>query len=242
MSNVLTGIAQQRKTGSGPRKAVLMYFCDRASDDGSGVWTSKSHIADDLELSRRTVQYAIRDLIEMGVVFEVGQRSHRNGFTCEYRVDLLALKGLGCTRSGSAPETGARDAHVQEVHPTRARDARQDVQEVHTNHPITTLEPPTIGQGSDFDAFWDAYPRKVKKTGARKKFLALSKKVPASEIIRGAERYALAMRDTDAKFISHPTTWLSNGCWEDEDAQSPLSGARTEQQGRWAKMRAEVAA
>ena len=56
MSNIVTAACQKRVFGSGPKKAVIMYMADRASDDGEGIWTSKKTIADDTELSKRTVQ------------------------------------------------------------------------------------------------------------------------------------------------------------------------------------------
>ena len=36
MSNLVASLVQRRRIGSGVKKAVLMYFADRSSDDGSG--------------------------------------------------------------------------------------------------------------------------------------------------------------------------------------------------------------
>lgn len=131
MSNTVTSIAKRKVIGSSARKAVLMYMADNASDDGSGIWTSKSNMAADLEMSKRTVQAHIQAMVEMGVIFEVGYRQCKNGFTVEYAINLEALSALKGTRAGDAP--------VQEMHPypcstctpTRAGDA-----------PKPPLEPP----------------------------------------------------------------------------------------------------
>lgn len=142
MSNLVTAICQTRKFGSAPLKAVAMYMADRASDDGSGIWTSKAHIADDTELSKRTVQNAIKQLLSAGLVFEVGQRRHQHGYTVEYSINISAVKKLPSTREKHPDTTGAGDSPVQEIHPTGAGDSPHGVQEIHPNHPLTTHEPP----------------------------------------------------------------------------------------------------
>jgi hypothetical protein len=73
-----------------------------------------------------------------------------------------------------------------------------------------------------FEAFWTAYPRKSSKAGAKAKFQRLIEKgTDAAAVIAGAERY----RDDpnrEAEFTKLPTTWLSQGCWEDEPLPSRL--------------------
>lgn len=148
MSNVITGQVRRRKVGSPTRKAVLMFMADCASDDGSGIWTSKSNMAADLEMGRRTVQNSIDDLAADGLISVAGHRKCKNGFTVEYRINLDAVLMLEKTRASGVTRAG--DAHVepvQEVHtcstdtPRRAERAPQDVQDVHINHPRTILEP-----------------------------------------------------------------------------------------------------
>jgi hypothetical protein len=67
----------------------------------------------------------------------------------------------------------------------------------------------------DFVKFWEIYPLKKSKEAARAKWRAALKKTDAADIIAGAERY----RDDPgrkAEYTKHPTTWLNQGCWEDE--------------------------
>jgi hypothetical protein len=148
MSHVATGIVQRRKVGSPTRKAVLMFMAACASDDGTGIWTSKQNMADDLEMGKRTVQVCIDDLAKDGLIAEVGRRSCRNGFTVEYRINLDAVQALpetrdnSATRAAPAPQvTRAAPAPVQDVHVTRAAPAPQDVQHLHPNHTGTIKEP-----------------------------------------------------------------------------------------------------
>ncbi|MFC4333882.1 hypothetical protein [Salininema proteolyticum] len=83
-----------------------------------------------------------------------------------------------------------------------------------------------VKPGSDRDPdwlkFWDTYPLKKSKDGARKAWAKAIKRTAPADIIAGAERY----RDDpgrDPRFTKHPTTWLNQGCWDDE----PTPAARS---------------
>jgi hypothetical protein len=72
--------------------------------------------------------------------------------------------------------------------------------------------------GLAFDEWWKAYPRKVEKGGAKKKYTSIVKlgQATIAEMLDGAKAYRDAKAGTEARFIKHPTTWLNNGCWADE--------------------------
>lgn len=70
-----------------------------------------------------------------------------------------------------------------------------------------------------FDAFWDAYPRRVGKKAAEKAYAKAitglnGTEDPHGKILRAVQTYAAEV--TDPKFIAHPTTWLNGGRWDDE--------------------------
>jgi len=73
----------------------------------------------------------------------------------------------------------------------------------------------------EFDAFWLAYPRRVGKDDARKKFAtAMHGGVTVAELLRAIERdkqRQWAGRPPD--MIPHPATWLHQGRWKDEPEQ-----------------------
>lgn len=156
MSNEVTSLAQKRIAGTPTRKAVLMYLADRASDDGSGIWTSKAHIAADTELSKRSVQNSMNQFEQEGLLSKTGTKQCQNGFTYEYSLSIEHLKLLPSTRK-DANLTGAGDSPlrvhqvhgVQEVHLTGAGGASQDVHPVHPNHPLTIHEPSSVRKGAD---------------------------------------------------------------------------------------------
>lgn len=148
MSNDVANMVMRRRVGSPTRKAVLLFMAGRASDDGTGVYTSKSNMARDLEMGRRTVQKCIDDLVSEGLISESGTRPCSSGLTVEYRLNLTAIEALPDTRepvpsrAGGAHHNAVQDVHtVQEVHGGCAGRAHQAVQDVHTRHPITIHEP-----------------------------------------------------------------------------------------------------
>ena len=72
-----------------------------------------------------------------------------------------------------------------------------------------------------FEDFWNAYPRKIAKKEAGKKFAkAVKDGTDPNTIIAGAKTYAASVAGKERKYIAHPTTWLNQGRWEDE-AEEP---------------------
>jgi len=79
-------------------------------------------------------------------------------------------------------------------------------------------------KGSFFPAFWKAYPRKIGKKAAQAKFIAAIKSgVDPERIISAAEAYSkhIAATKTEPNYVKHPSSWLNQGCWDDELEQAP---------------------
>ena len=73
------------------------------------------------------------------------------------------------------------------------------------------------GYTDDFENFWRTYPRRIEKKSAFKAWkTALKGGATADEIIAGAARYAQYRAGEPERFTKHPSTWLNQGCWEDE--------------------------
>lgn len=75
---------------------------------------------------------------------------------------------------------------------------------------------------TDFEAFWQAYPRKVAKQKARLKYEIARRSASADELLNAALRYANAFFEAEPdekKFIPYPAAWLHQGRWQDEDIE-----------------------
>lgn len=117
-------------------------------------------------------------------------------------------------RAAEAPQTSVLGTGEQGNRGTGSQYLVQtsgsDVPESKTTQPKAKLDT------AAFDAFWDAYPRRVRKDRARKAFASACRRASAEEIIEGAKRLAADPNLPDKQFIPHPTTWLNGGGWDDE--------------------------
>lgn len=69
---------------------------------------------------------------------------------------------------------------------------------------------------SDFENFYNVYPRKVGKQAALKAFAKALTIASVDDILAGALRYGNDPNlPVDENFIPHPATWLNGGRWED---------------------------
>ena len=71
---------------------------------------------------------------------------------------------------------------------------------------------------SNFENWWSVVPRKIGKKKAKSIYerLLKSKEVTEQELIEGMTRYAESVKNTETEFIVHPSTFLSQGRWEDQ--------------------------
>lgn len=107
MGHKVVTLVYSRLIGSPHRKAIVAYMADRASDDGSGVYCSKGTIALETEIARSTVFKIIKDLVEEGVLIEVGNRPCKNGATVIYDMNLEAISAFPMVKPGKATGPGA---------------------------------------------------------------------------------------------------------------------------------------
>lgn len=67
---------------------------------------------------------------------------------------------------------------------------------------------------SEFDQFWDIYPRRTAKLSAVKAFAKARKLASLEDILSGVNRY-IASKPFYADW-AHPASWLNAGRWMDE--------------------------
>lgn len=77
---------------------------------------------------------------------------------------------------------------------------------------------------TEFDTFWQAYPRKVGKLAALEKYRTARKMATAEEILAGVARYK--QNKPGYADWCHAKTWLSQGRWLDE-YETPRSKTTT---------------
>lgn len=77
-----------------------------------------------------------------------------------------------------------------------------------------------------FVEFWQAYPRKVGKADAYRKWVQVVREVAPQTVIEGASKYAsyCTSNRIEKGFIKYPEGWLNDGRWDDEEWQPPAVG------------------
>lgn len=74
---------------------------------------------------------------------------------------------------------------------------------------------------TQFDAFWEIYPRKVGKGAAQKAFNKLNE-FDRRDVLAAVVEYTNCVKQWpayDRRFIPHPTTWLNQRRWEDDRSE-----------------------
>lgn len=155
MSYEVAALVQKKKVGCRTLKSVLMFMADRASDDGRGIYASKSYIADILETTKRTIIRSVETLLERGLISKTGKRSCKRGYTVEYRINLdkvLELPSVfkddeDAPLNGGAPapsDTTSRGDTLSPVTPRHPRGdtlSPEEVTHCHPNQSKTKIEP-----------------------------------------------------------------------------------------------------
>jgi hypothetical protein len=117
------------------------------------------------------------------------------------------------------------DAALDFASPDSGKDASEPKASGHDGDNITVADT-DLG----FEEFWVNCPKKVAKEKARKAHAAAIKRgADPAKIIAAIKRYAIERAGQDPTFTKHPTTWLDDGCYDDE--ASSAGGTMIDQDG-----------
>ena len=69
---------------------------------------------------------------------------------------------------------------------------------------------------TDFEKFWEEFPKKVSKGDARKAYAKAVTRASPDQILAAAAAYARQRKREDPKFTQYPATWLNADGWLNE--------------------------
>lgn len=82
---------------------------------------------------------------------------------------------------------------------------------------------PSASLPDGFPDFWAAYPRKVDKRTAEKAYRAAIKRGATPEQLKSAAvSYAESQRNTEIRYVKHPSSWLNAGAYDNADETPEL--------------------
>lgn len=181
------------------------------------AFPSQEKLADELGVTSRTVRTALTHLRDIGALrtaqFDRGDGQWPRN---EY---WLPTDPPGTENEFQRNETSSgrrKDTSSGQ------RKKSSDYPDPYTQTQVTQIS--ATGVAGEFDRFWQAYPRKVGKADARKKFTREAKTHGAEHLIAEAERWAGLWHQagTEQQFIPHPATWLNGQRWDDEPPPTQL--------------------
>lgn len=235
MSMDLMVKAMKIKVGNPLRKLVLLKLADNASDLGE-CWPSFSHIAEQCEISRRSVISHIDALCEMGLL----NKEHRPGvkgnssnlYAINFSGAAVSPRGAAVSPCGAAVSPGGgagvapRISHFFES-------VKESVNEPlnHSGAPDKAAEPSCTGKqdySSDFETAWQAYPKRAggnSKASAFKAWKArLKEGVSPADMQAGVTRYAAyvsATGNAGSQFVKQAATFFGPDRHFEESWQAP---------------------
>ncbi|HBV0232141.1 TPA: DUF1983 domain-containing protein [Escherichia coli] len=234
MSMELMVKAMKIRVGNPLRKLVLIKLADNASDQGE-CWPSYQHIADQCEISKRSVMNHIAALCESGLVKKVTRKGEKGNSSNIY---LLHLDGAGDSLGGSANNSlsgAANSPGSAGVAPGGS--AGDSPRTSHSFEPVKepVNEPIAVGASVDesvrvrsnrpeyspeFEQAWLAYPKRAggnSKSAAFKAWKArLNEGVNPETMLEGVKRYA--------GWVPEKEAIVDNGAHFDGDQSGTVNG------------------
>ena len=115
--------------------------------------------------------------------------------------ELRTSKDLGGAADADAPTTAITE--TEEPHPAQDTAPRPPK--------------PRFAYPDAFETFWSTYPLRKEKRKAYEAWAKATTEVGEDTVLQGAKAYAHdSKRLSEPRFTKHPTTWLNQGCWDDD--------------------------
>jgi hypothetical protein len=155
----------------------------------------------------KSVRAALRELEAAGYYSRKRVRHEDGSFGWETTVSDQPCLGYPCL-----PNAGLVDGGLPKVGSSQDGGAKtEESREVEAKaSPSPRMEP------SSFDAFWEAYPKKVGKGEARRAYAKALRKIEENVILSAVNDYAASRRGQEKRYTANPATWLNQERWEDE--------------------------
>ncbi|OMP89771.1 helix-turn-helix domain-containing protein [Raoultella terrigena] len=243
MSMDLMVQAMKIRVGNPLRKLVLLKLADNASDLGE-CWPSYQHIADQCEISKRSVMNHIEALCEGGLIKKELRTGPKGNSSNVYQLNLRSAgdsPGGSANRSlpgaadslGSAGDSPGGSAGAAPRISHSFEPVKEPVNEPikHTGASADASAPDRSAKQNyspEFETAWEAYPKRAggnSKAGAFKAWKArLKDGVKPDDMLAGVKRYAAYARATGSvgtQFVKQAATFFGPDRHFEESWQAP---------------------
>ncbi len=201
------------------QKVVLVAVCHRTDDKTHSTTVGQQAIASMTGASIDTVGRAMKALDQAGILHRsrrtkaFGQRTSdlivvNRAYPAESGVGLTGTERTRDTEPYSA-ESGTLTRTLRHPNPHSAggkRDQSVDQSDINVS---------SISESTDFEKFWEAWPRRVDKPKALNAWAEAIKSVSTDTIVNAARAYRDSPNLPEQRFIPYPATWLGRRGWEE---------------------------
>ena len=185
----------------GPNAVRCYAILQRYANNQNQCWPSRSLIAKRMRCSTDTVDRAIKELIGIEAISVQPRKTEAGAPSSNIYTLHLNPRGVAAQmRRGTRTDAEGVAAPMR----NESKKKKQSQESISSS---------SVNDG--FNQFWQLYPRKVGKDGAHTAFKRAIKKTSLETILAGLHLYNLT-RPKETHYIAHPTTWLNQGRWADE--------------------------
>ncbi|MDQ5184108.1 helix-turn-helix domain-containing protein [Klebsiella variicola subsp. variicola] len=225
MSMDLMVRAMKIKVGNPLRKLVLLKLADNASDLGE-CWPSYQHIADQCEISKRSVMNHIQALCECGLIKKELRTGPKGNSSNVYQLNLRSAGYSPGGSAGAAPRISHSFEPVNEP-------VNEPVDEPIKNTGASAIASAPVRSAKqdyspEFETAWQAYPKRAggnSKSGAFKAWKArLKDGVKPEDMLAGVKRYAAYARATGSvgtQYVKQAASFFGPDRHFEESWQAP---------------------
>jgi hypothetical protein len=202
MSIEIMNLVWKQSKSTGRARLVLLAIADHQGE--MGAWPSIETLARMVNSSPRSVKRDIQELINLGeLVVQVQNAPTKT----QYKTNLYWV-----TISGVTNEVAGVTELTSGVTDGVIRGDTVGTQNLN----ITLNEPLSNYAQTEFEQFWNVYPRKVGKDDAKAALVKALKRESFDIILAGVIRFAHDPNKPSKEFLPYPATWLNRGSWDDE--------------------------
>ncbi|MFH2394370.1 helix-turn-helix domain-containing protein [Raoultella ornithinolytica] len=243
MSMDLMVQAMKIKVGNPLRKLVLLKLADNASDLGE-CWPSYQHIADQCEISKRSVMNHIQALCECGLIKKELRTGPKGNSSNVYQLNLPSagyspggsanrslpgatdsLPGAGYSPGGSAGAAPRISHSFEPVNEPVNEPIKNTGESAKASAPA---RPAKQDYSPEFETAWQAYPKRAGGNSKAAAFKAwktrLKDGVKPEDMLAGVKRYAAYARATGSvgtQYVKQAATFFGPDRHFEESWQAP---------------------
>lgn len=174
-------------------------------------------------LNERQIDYALKKLIEGGILITGNYNKMAYDRTLWY---AITKKGYCILQNCEMETTKLGNGNNNDVQPIPyvTPVIKTHLENTHTGEDVPPRNIEIVSfEETAFNEFWAAYPKKVNKKGCYRAFCKIKNLQAEMPLIMAAlERFKKSagwLKDK-GQYIPHPTTWINQERWKDEQAET----------------------